>query len=75
MKRERTQHIIGILGCIPLIYVVVEFFVEDPRHFNPMAKDEGWGFWNLWFIALPVLIGTAVCLVNSIIGLVLSRRK
>ena len=71
MKRESIQHIIGIVGCLPLLYVVVGFLIEDPQHFNPWAKDH----WiNLWVVLLPLLIGTVVCLVNSITGLVLSRR-
>ena len=75
MKRERIQHIIGIIGCLPMLYVVVLFLIDDPNQFNPWAKGDG-AFLNIRFtiILLPVLIGTMLCLANSITGLVLSQR-
>ena len=71
MKRETIQHIVGIVGCLPLLLVVGPFLISEPRQFNPWAKGVGI---HLWVYLLPLLIGTVVCLSNSITGLVLSSR-
>ena len=71
MKRERIQHIIGIVGCLPLLFVMLAFLIDDPNQFNPWARGV---YLHFWPVLLPVLIGTVVCLANSLTGFVLSQR-
>ena len=72
MKRESIQHIIGIIGCLPIFFVVCFALVDNPRVFNPWGSGLESIF---WIFALPALVSSVVCLTNSIIGLVLSQRN
>ena len=67
MKTQKIHHIIAIVGCLPMVGVLI-FFLADGglEQFSPWAKDLYFDFRS---ITLPILLGTLVCLVNAALGL------
>ncbi len=71
MNRKITGDIVGIIGCVPLLWVISFLFADGGLDsFNPWGD----GAWEMWPIGLPLLIGTTICLVNSLVGLMSAWR-
>ena len=66
MERKITCDIVGIIGCVPLLWAIILLFTDGGLdNFNPWGN----GYFDIWPIGLPLVIGTTICLVNSMVGL------
>lgn len=72
MKRETMHHIVGLIGAVPLVAAVGILYASDGFDaFHPWNSSP----YRIWIVGLPLLVGTVICLANSVVGLVGRRGK